>query len=376
MRLLIANVKLFCQCPFVWVVYSFLLVAYVPQWILVSGSLSLDVRAETILPVGAMIIAFATGLTVSLVQVQGARRSSCFCLPAYRLASRQFLFLAGLCVSLVTSALFVHYVDRDGFSWGQCLLALGTAFYANLTLYFVGALVAFSRVGLRVAYLSVMLFWVLLGLLGLMSSRLLATMGCIIIDSPILMIPLGTIMAAGVWFWMGRPAWSRSIYKKVKRPSVQVLDDRSWYEVDIRTACVRLNHAMQRLIENVFLGVMRHHRDSQSWPYSCGVIYTMLLFCLTRGWNPILVPFLSVLALLMGVYLPETVATWIVVMSVVLTSGIRQAPPSIYTKSFIGAGRHERLHATLVLAGVLCCLCILLVILMVPVSGFLVGPAS
>ena len=373
MRILIANLKLLHQRLVVWFVLPQLLITGWLSWFVVSGSLSLKVRAENIWPIGALIIAFAAGLTLGAVQLRIALRPLSFCLPGHLVASRRLLFLVGVFVSYVASVIFVKFVDQDGLSCGQLILALCAAFSASLTLYFIGAMLALGRMGLWMGYLSVMVCWTGLGVLGLVFSPFLGAIGRIIIGFPVPVIVLGTIVATKTWLWMGRLSRFQALCAKFHRRPVRVLPGGTWYSVDIRFFPATLNRALQELFEDVFLRIMRRCEGSRHWQYSLGAIYTTLLFGLTHRWILVALALLFSVGLITSMYFPSLAPLWIVTMSVFLANAIRHAPPCSHARSVIGAGRRERMGATLVSASVLCFLCLLFVSLMVIISRFIVG---
>lgn len=137
MSILIANLKHLYQRRGLWFCYA-VLSLILPA--LVGGIINNKGQYEGLFVV-LIALSSAAGLFACSMQIDVATRPFSHCLPGYHGVKRQFL----LVVAIVTSALFaLIFLLYPGIGAGDKLLAIVAAFFAGMTSFWIGVLIAFS----------------------------------------------------------------------------------------------------------------------------------------------------------------------------------------------------------------------------------------
>lgn len=338
MRILLANLRLYCQWGRLWALYVF--VAFI---LIIPGVLHLvrsnhgDGEGIPFAWVGLVCgVGLAIGTIVVSVQIWITSKPLSFCLPNHRTVSREIVFLVGLVLSLLLVSIALA---------GDSSLSLSPLclFGASLTAYFAGA-------SIGPAFRSAP-FWVVWGAMFLPvggaivdldgSRRLVATPALAVAA-----IAAAVVSAAVVWRWLGRADVFRD-YSSRPWLDMSLL----WYPATRDkyrwiAASPRGDSGLATHVEGYLLGRMRRCRDGSAAKCIWGSLYTWLLpgggGRLAIG---LMVPFGFGSAVLAW-YVPESGPIFLAYGT--LIAGAILGPSPLQSPLLVVGGRRERFLATMV----------------------------
>jgi hypothetical protein len=197
MDILIANLKQLYQRRGLWAVYACLgLCGVIPAHRSINESAA--GKGEFI---AGLVIEMVVGWIVAEMQMNVLTKPFSFCLPGHRQVVRQVVFLIAVVTSLAGSLMFLAYPGLpDGHLW----VVLCSAFFAGLATCVVTAWLGFrsGRSGSAAWLLLVPLFGSWFFDLHILLERA-------IVDYPLQVIGVGSLVALVVWISLGDGDFAR-----------------------------------------------------------------------------------------------------------------------------------------------------------------------
>jgi hypothetical protein len=352
MRVLLANLKHSYQHRVLMLMGVFYVLLSLTPFAQADGEGAL---ATLILP------EFAIGVTVAAMQMDVVSKTFSFCLPYHRVVVRRFIFLIGLAVSVALSLLFSQCPGQAGMTSDWPALVLSSTFSAGMIAYLSGA-----GIGLCVRIPVLILTLLPLIAIGGVLSDLHMRIESVVIHAPVCVIAAAMISGIIGWLWLGRPAW---FCHRCARPWIGFSDFDDFSKMNQygqARAWARPKTRTHPRIDGFFLGVMTRHARCERLRYVWGALYAavlqivllwkghlfmLLAVLLLAGYIPLVIPFIA------GVHLPMTMISLLC--------------PPFYFKSFVAAGRRERLIATIVLLTVLGSTAVLIVVSLAAMSNLI-----
>lgn len=328
MRILIANLKLFYQRRFFWVAYFGLLVGLFVCWTLIPMSSTDADRANSVRPLGVMMLMLAVGSLVGNMRRHLTSRMVCLPLPGHRLAWRRFTFLAGLVIAAVGSFVFVGHMGGTNVPSGALAQVLFTAFGANLTIYLIGACTA-GRLDVPVGPMAIGHLFIFLGFYGRSHAESCVALTRSVIESPGPIVALSAATGAFVWLWLGRRTYLREA-GRARRANVGYLSR-----------------------EGFFLGRARRSRDEGPFRHIWGALYAMSLPGSPSQVCGIMLAFLNTVFVIFATYL--RMGTPALVFPVFVIGAMYSPCVPLYGTVSPTAGRDERALATIASLMVFAC---------------------
>lgn len=334
MSILSVNLKHLYQRRGFWLVYLIL-------GLLVHGAIVSPLlrpprtgAGEYVVPV---MLAFLVGFIVTMSQVEILSRPFSYCLPGHRRILRKYVFCMAVPVSLLCCLVFLVY---PGLGTAELLLVLCSAFFANLTFYMAGAVLAEGarNAVLLLGFMPVfgMIFTVLLNLHILLER--------VIIGNVFAVIVVGIIGSIAAWFWLGREGLARRHCSTLRIGLMDIFnkDKMKRYEYKrMEGKGGRLRGHPRPWVDEWFLRQMNRHDYKGPGRYYWGAQYSASALALSGWRNCLLLVF--ILVVMFG-YIGGSAAIALITMPAIL--GIaRQAP--VFSTMLICGGRGRRFTTAL-----------------------------
>ena len=197
MRIVIANLKLLCQCVFQWWVVTALAVLSVVLCLFPDL-----VNAKMVL--AAVVLApLVVGMVVGMMQDALTRRVGVFCLPRPHGERRRLALVLGLLAASGAMLVFIGYADRFDIPAHRGVLVVGSVFSASLLLCLLGAAAPFLA-GLLLLGLPSILS-VFIALFAPSWPNVSTLLEGAIIYHPGAVMAVAVIGVVLTWFWLARP---------------------------------------------------------------------------------------------------------------------------------------------------------------------------
>ena len=356
MSVLSVNLKHFYQRRSMWLVY--LVVGLFAFSFGFGGKLAgVPVgKGHFIVPVA---LQFLVGVYAASTPIQILIKPFSYCLPAHRAVPRKLIFTVGIVTSLLGSLVLPGH-SRLWWPWALVTCSL---FCAGLTVYLIGAVLVFGvkNSGLIVG-LGVWLFF------GAAFCNLHVAAERLVIEYPIVIVPLGLAGSVAAWIWLGRTDWSRRFCAIPRLGWLDVWDQNKIRQYTRKQAATRwdkLKNHPEPWVERFFLGRMSNCDGLRPGRYIWGGLYTkygMALSC----WKRTLPGCLAALAfvLCLSYWRPE--GTNIIFLMLCGIAVNTQLP--VHSSIVIPGGRNERFLTATVLAGSIALVITAVLAVMVTVS--------
>ena len=331
MRILIANLKLFCQCVFAWWTLPVLLVFIAPFCLFPDL-----VDAEVVLA-ALMLVSLGLGIAIASWQNGVTCRVGLFCLPRPYGERRRLAFFLGLLAAFGSALVFIGCADRFDVPRRSEVLVVASVFSASLFLCFVAA-----AVPLLAGCLFLGLPLILSGVISLYVPswpRVSVVLERAIIHHPAGIIALGAIGVVVSSFWLARPVNDLRHYPT--RPSTK-RDATQRFFADALEASERKD-AVQPWINEVLLERMRRSPHTSTAKHVWSSLY---LWLHPRGGGRLeLISGVLLGVVLGGLSYCLSSASWIVLGMLVLLDGDRWP---FYSRLLTAGGRRARFLCTMV----------------------------
>jgi hypothetical protein len=329
MRVLLANLKHFHQHRVLMLVIVF--------YLLLGLCLLAQAKEEVALAF-LIILDFAVGVTIAVMQMEIVSKAFSFCLPDHRTLVRKLIFLIGLAVSLAFPLLLSRRFAQAGMTAGRSALLWSAAYSAGMIVYLIGAVL-----GLCVRIPALILFlapWIAFG--GILSG-LHVRIESAIVDAPVPMIAAAMASGAVFWLWLSRSTWSRDRCTRLWIGFSGLSDPSKIDQCGPVLAWVRPKTRACPLVDGFFRSMMTRHGRCERLTCVWGAVYgtvlwnfwlwrqkvaKLLMVLLLAGYIPPLVPFIA------GLALPMMILSF---------------PASLYLKSFVADGRREKFIVLIVI---------------------------
>ncbi len=369
---LITNLKLFYQCPTLWVCYLAVVGMFVPIGLFGLGSLLVGQKAAHVSNLSCgllMTLAFAIGMGAGLVQRSIASKLFAFCLPGYRGAVRRFLSTVGIAGGLVVIMAFWGHIQWSTWFADRAGAFLIAAFACGLTVCLAGAALGFiARSYWIPAGVTCLLFTFAMGADLVYEERFLAEE--LLVDLAPRLTLLGMVTACGFWWLLGNPKLFRSVPSRPKREAdLAAQDTPEDGRGGERAVSARPGIMRHRLTDKFFLGVIGRCTAGSAAKDVWGTLYSWLL---PRGGRRmgVLVGAIGLVSAVLAWYMPSTGPCFIA--NVAMCSGLTSRPDPIAKQSLFAGGRRAWFYATMTLAvtyGLIMMLSVVLAFTIIRVSG-------
>ncbi|HUS73201.1 MAG TPA: hypothetical protein VMY06_09060 [Sedimentisphaerales bacterium] len=145
--------------------------------------------------IGLIVLAFVVGLLFAVLPLEVMSKPFSYCLPGHRKMVRKFVFCVGIVFNLLGSLLFFVYPSLNT---GQLVLVVCSAFFAGLISYLLGAGLAFTS-RISVAFIGFLPLIIVAG----QFFDLHTVLERVIVENPLVVIPVGILTSCVMWFWLG-----------------------------------------------------------------------------------------------------------------------------------------------------------------------------
>jgi len=331
MRILVANVKLLCQCVFRWWTVTGLAV------ILVLLCLFPDlVNPQTVL---AALLLVPLGLGIAIASLQGAvtGRVELFCLPRPHAERRRLALLLGLLAAFGAMLVFIGYANRFDIPPGGGVLAAGALFSASLLLCLSGA-----AAPLLVGCVFVGGPMILSGIISLFAPSwpsVSTLLECAIVHHPGGVIAVGMVGAAISWFWLARPI------NDLRYPRTRPSTKRTFTQ----RFCANALEASERrdaIHPRISVVLLERMRCSSHSGYAKHVWSSLYLWLHPRGGGRTALIAGAVLGALLGGFSWYMSSAFYIIFGIVVLFDNHRWP--VYSRLLTVGGRRERFISTMV----------------------------
>ncbi len=339
MSILSVNLKHFYQRRSMWLVY---LVIGIFAFSFGFGGKLAGVpvgKGHFIVPV---VLQFLVGIYAASTPIQTLIKPFSYCLPGHRAVPRKLIFTVGIVTSLLGSLVLPGH-SRLWWPWALVTCSL---FFAGLIVYLIGAALVF---GVRncgaVVGLGVWLFF------GAAFLNLHVTAERLVVEYPIVIVPLGLAGGAAVWIWLGRTDWSRRFCAISRLGMLDVWDHNKMKQYARRQAASKwdkLKNHPEPWVERFFLSRMSNCDGLRPGRYIWGGFYTTYAMVLSN-WKGTLTGSLILLmfVLCLSYWRPE--GTNILFL---MAGGMAvNMPLPVHSSMAFPGGRKERFFTSLALTG-------------------------
>jgi len=305
--------------------------------------------------IGLAVWAFAVGFMVTTMLIEVLTKPFSYCLPGHRQVLRKYVFLVAVPASYFCSMLFIAYPGLN--SW-QLYVVFCSAFFAQLTFYLSGLVLAFSIKNSA----AVVGFFIPLAMIGKSRFGLHVIIEQAIVEYPYAVICVGIFSGTVAWLWLGRADLAR---RYCNAPMISIFDccnREKLQKYNVAKKLHRLKDHPRPWVERFFLGRMDKYDYLGAGRYVWGVLYNNFAIIVSR-WKSSAV-YLVLLTIVSG-YMIQMIAFVVIVLPVAILN--HQRPPA-YSSMLIFGGRRQRFASTAVLGVVSIVLVCAAVLIMVGLS--------
>lgn len=356
MSILIANLKHLYQRRWLLVIHLLF------GWLACEGIWDLveDPVAGEGASVGLIVLAFAAGYLLATILIEVLTKPFSYCLPGHKRVLRKYVLLAAAPVSCLFSIPFLVYPGLS--SWGL-LVAFCSAFFAQLTVYLFGAMLAF---GIKKS--AAVVFWfILFDLIGNNHFDLHVILERVILEYPHAVICVGMLGSAGAWLWLGKAHLARRFCDVRWLGILDCFNPAKMNEFKKFERARRAKGHPRPWVERLFLGRMDKHEHFGVGRYLWGVLYSNFAIPVSR-WKIFAVAVIS-LTIFSGYFIQGMIFAVIVPPLAIFG----QQRPVAYSSMLVFGGRREKFVSTVVLSVVGIAAACAIVLVMVGLSGLLAG---
>lgn len=331
MGILRANLRHLYQYRAIWWFYAFFGLTVCPMiaWSLHGTATGWGKFALLV------IYALAAGLGLAQLHVGILTKPFSYCLPGHREMPRQFVFLTGISVNILWSAVFLLYTDL---SLQSSPAVFFSVFFAGLLSYLVGAVSAFipGNAGAAIGFLPFAIIF------GSAFFNLHIILERVIVGSPYVVIVSGVLGSALAWIWLGNRGLARRLCG-VPRLGLFAALNRSKLQKYSRANYRQPKQHLLPYVEELFVGRITGCEYAGTARYVWGALYTSFAVLLSR-WQGLF--FLLVFALVFASY---TSRVWFMFPLLMMVFAISSQPPA-YSSMLTAGGRKERFLSSVAVA--------------------------
>ncbi|MDH4238490.1 MAG: hypothetical protein OEW48_02900 [Phycisphaerae bacterium] len=312
--------------------------------------------------VGLIVLAFVVGLLFAVLPIEVLSKPFSYCLPGHRKMVRKFVFCVGIVFNIFGSLLFFVYPSLNA---GQLILVICSAFFAGLISYLIGGALAFTARN-SVAFIGFLPLIIVAG--GFFDLH--TVLERVIVENPLVIIPVGILSSCVVWVWLGDEgrarrycnvpwagfdAWNPAKMKKISRIRMAGKWD-------------KLKKYTSPRVERFFLGRMNRYDYVSAGRYIWGALYAASVV-LVLQWKGIL-SFVIIL-ILMSSFLGYMGAGAIFVFFFMPAIIVMNMRLPVHSSMMISGGRRERFAGTITAVAVATVVISVLVAVMTALSMLL-----
>ncbi len=335
MSILTMNLRQLYQRRGLWLAYA-MFGLFV--WVSVMFALDTQAAGEGKF-IGLIALAFVIGMAAAVLQVEILTKAMAFCLPGHRQNIRKFIFSIGIATNLISTLLFLSYPGLH-LLWRP--LVLCSAFFAGLVFFLAGAVLAF-RYQQPSGFVGLLAF----GMVADVFLKLRVLLERAVVEHPVVVMGLGLLCAAGVWFHLDNANLARrsclrpwvgfdEVFSRDKlRRSQRRRDAAPW---------TRLKDHPRPWVQTFFLGRMGQHYAFGRGRFVWGALYPAFGILISQ-WRQVAL-FVPIVAIPLG-YLGPALWPMLAFIPIVVLQTYFSQPP-VYSTTMTAGGRGERFASTLV----------------------------
>ncbi|MGE5294201.1 MAG: hypothetical protein ACM3VT_05180 [Solirubrobacterales bacterium] len=342
MRVLIADLRQFYQCPRLWGIYLFWgLPLYFALRLVQLGR---DVSSVLV------IVGLPAGWIVATVQEDVAAKAFSFCLPSYRDNVRKLVLLVGLIPSIAGALYFALNCRVSDVSFETSVLVACLGFCFTWFVYLIGVVLTLAT-GSGVAMSVVTLTPLAAMGFGL---DLAWSLDYAILAHPLFVVSLAVFTTVIVWLWLGHPGWFFACQRKAAAGILST--STHWEAQEERQAIASFKFPESpSVLDRYLLGVIRTAEYPAFVKGLAGTVYATLtpLFLVLVKWRtgiPWTLPLLFVI--LMVGYAADFGFVFILILLLMAANGLNEGSP-LFSEMLLQGGRRERFYVSTIFVAIL-----------------------